>query len=94
MKTVFSPTELQLIELLGSRKMTILELTEEFYKKYPPAPFNPNNVVSSAFNRINKKCEYYEMEWFINGQGAGRGGKTIWKEKRKPDGKKKTAKKK
>ncbi|MFM6929046.1 MAG: hypothetical protein ACKOX6_11320 [Bdellovibrio sp.] len=93
-RSIFSETELQLLELLGSRRMTILDLTAEHYKNRRP-PLNPNNVVSSAIVRINKKCEYYNEDWFINGEGLGRGGRTVWKEKRKKESnnKKKVSKK-
>ena len=92
-KNIFSDTEKQIIELLGNRRMSILDLTEEHYKGQNP-PLNPNNVVSGAIVRINKKCRYYGLDWFINGEGLGRGGKTVWKDKLKKESTKPAVKKK
>jgi hypothetical protein len=77
---IFSETENKLIKLLGAKKLTIKELTEEHFKG-KRKPLNSGTLVSGAINRINKKCEYHKLQWFINGVGIGRGGKTIWKDK-------------
>lgn len=78
----FSERESKILEVLGRRKMTISEITEQFYEN-ATAPLGANNNIASAVRRINAKCEYYKLPWFLAGDGAGRGGKTIWKENRK-----------
>lgn len=80
MKELFSPTENKVLKILGRRKLTITEIREKFYEDEKEEPLNPNNVISSVVNRINKKVEYHNLDWFINGVGLGRGGKTVWKD--------------
>ena len=76
---LFSPTEIELIELLGKRVMKIGELTEEFYSDRLVKPLNFQNIVSGSILRINKKCKHHKLNWQIQGTGLGRSGKTIWK---------------
>jgi len=78
MINLFSPTELRVLKLLGKKKLTVTKLTEEYFKK-EKKPLNPNAVISSAVIRINRKCKYHKLNWFVNGCGGGRGGKEIWK---------------
>ncbi len=78
---MFSETEEKVLKLLGSKKLSIAKLTEEFFKGQKK-PINPNAVVSSAINRINKKADFHNLEWFISGKGLGRSGRTVWKMKR------------
>lgn len=80
MDELFSPTENKVLKILGSKKMTIKKIAEEFYKGVKK-PINPNNVISGAVIHINRKCEYHNLEWFVNGAGLGRAGKTVWRDK-------------
>lgn len=92
MQTIFSETEISIIQLLGNRRISIKELSEEHFKD-KKIPLNPNNVVSGAIVRINKKCKYYNLDWFIDGEGLGRGGKVVWKTKMGKESNKSSAKK-
>lgn len=80
--TLFSDLETKIINRLGSKKMSITNLARSVYQKAQP-PLNSNNTISATIGQINKKCDYYELKWFIDGIGAGRGGRTVWKEVRK-----------
>lgn len=77
---IFSPTESKVLKLLGKRKLTIAELTEKFHDGRPP--LEANNNVAAAVRRINAKCEAHDLNWFLNGAGMGRAGKTVWRDKR------------
>lgn len=77
---LFSPTENEIIKLLGKKKTTIKKLTDLFFKNQKK-PLNANNVVSGAIRHINLKCAYHRLDWFVNGEGLGRGGKTVWLDK-------------
>ncbi len=78
---MFSPTETKIIEIIGKKKMTIAEITDELHDtEY--RPLNANNRVSSAIRRINDKCIHYKLKWELNGEGLGRHGRTVWKSKR------------
>lgn len=74
---LFSPTENKILKILGKKKTTVKKIADDFFKGTKP-PLNPNNVVSGAIIHINKKCQYHKLNWFINGVGLGRGGKTVW----------------
>ncbi|MGL4557994.1 MAG: hypothetical protein ACRCV5_10850, partial [Afipia sp.] len=71
----FSPLENQLLAVLGKKKMTLVDIAGELWTQ---PRINPNNQVASIVRRINAKCELYKLDWHLNGDGAGRGGRTIW----------------
>ena len=81
MKSQFSPTEQKIIKILGKKEMTIAEITDVVHDtEY--RPLNANNRISSAIRRINQKCIFYKLGWWIDGVGAGRAGRTVWRSKR------------
>ena len=80
MMDVFSESETKLLKLLGRKKLEIAELTDLFYEGEDV--FDANNKVAGIIRRINKKCELYKLNWELAGQGTGRAGRTVWKEKR------------
>lgn len=75
----FSPTETKILDVLGNKTMSIREITRELYKGVSTPP-EANNTVAFLIRRINKKAEYHRLSWFINGEGAGRNGRTVWRE--------------
>lgn len=77
----FSPTELAVVKIIGRRKMSISEIAEKYYEDKVP-PINPRNTIAGIVIRVNLKCEYYNFDWFLNGEGTGRHGKTVWRDKR------------
>lgn len=78
---VFSDVELKVLEILGDEKMQVAAITEKFFKGKKKV-LNPGAVVTSAILRINKKCDFHDLNWFLKGEGLGRGGKTVWAAKR------------
>ncbi len=76
MENVFSDTEQKVLKILGRRKMTIAQLAE----KIKPDLVDPNNYLAGVVRRITRKCEHYHMTWTLKGKGAGRHGRTIWRE--------------
>lgn len=82
MYEMFSPTEKTVIDIIGRRKITLAELTEELARVSQHESFDLNNYVAGVVRRIVKKCDHYKLNWTIEGQGSGRGGRTVWKEKR------------
>lgn len=81
MNTIFSPLEHEILTTLGRRRMTIAELTEKVSPE--GGPFAAGSI-TSAIRRINLKCEWHELDWYLKGEGLGRGGRTIWREKVQP----------
>jgi len=80
MDKVFSPTENLVLKTLGKKKMTVADITSKIFED-PEKVMNPNAVVSSAIIRINKKCKFHKLSWWINSYGLGRAGKTVWLDK-------------
>lgn len=78
-KTLFSPNERLILKLLAGKKMTITQLTWEFYRN-EAQPINAPILVASTIRRINKKCSFYGKSWSIVGRGTGRTGRTVWRE--------------
>ena len=78
---MFSPLEKQIIKLIGEDRKTIVQVAGKIYwlDKQPSG----KNCVSNAIRNINEKCKYHRLDWFINGSGYGRLGKTVWKDKKK-----------
>lgn len=81
-KSFFSPSEQKLLKTLGKKKMSILELTDTMFKDEKKKPINGSILVGGMVTRINRKCAYHDLPWYLNGEGAGRAGKTVWHELR------------
>ncbi len=75
---IFSPLETKVIVALGKRHHSTSELIDKVYGSHPP--LFARNAITNAVRFINEKCEYHQYDWFINGSGSGRGGKTMWVE--------------
>lgn len=75
----FSPTEEKVLKILrkAHKRLTITEVTEKYFAS-EKKPIDPNAVISGAILNINKKCAFNKLSWSINGEGLGRGGKTVW----------------
>jgi hypothetical protein len=76
---MFSPRETKILKLLGKKKLSIRVLSEKYYED-EACPINPGNLIAGAISRINAKCTYNKLDWFIQGEGLGRGGKIVWVE--------------
>lgn len=74
--TIFSPLETKIIAALGKKHWSTVELVQKIYGNQPP--LFAANAITNAVRVINKKCEYHRFDWFINGAGSGRAGKTMW----------------
>ncbi len=75
----FSPHEKDILKIIGRKKLTIGQVTSEFFKE---ETFEGNNYVAAIIRRIVRKCEHHQLTWTLKGQGAGRSGRTVWREKR------------
>lgn len=80
MRKMFSMTEERILEVLGRKKMTVLEITAALYdiKRFPES----RNTISNMIRRINLKCRLNNLDWYLNANGGGRHGKLVWKEKK------------
>lgn len=76
--TFFSPTESKMLKILGKKKMSIAEISEKMYEGIAKKPMNASIIVSGLISRINKKTEYFDLNWFLDGEGQGRAGRTVW----------------
>lgn len=80
---MFSPTELNVLEVLGRKKMSIGEISEKICDANYSVPINASIVISNAIRRIALKCEKNKLSWTIVGKGGGRHGRIVWRTKRK-----------
>ena len=78
---MFSESEESILKIIGRRKMTIAEITEEYFAYVEPR-LDDNNYVGSVIRRIKKKCDFHKLPWTLVGKGGGRGGRTVWRSKR------------
>lgn len=81
MDEIFSALELKVLKILGNRTMRTDDITDKFVADSEPI-YEPKAVVCAAILRINKKCTFHKLPWFINAYGLGRGGRTFFKDKR------------
>lgn len=78
--SLFSPREEQILKVLQERKKSIAQIVELINSREKDSC--NNNVIANSVRRINQKCEYHNLPWFLNGAGGGRAGRTVWKDKR------------
>lgn len=77
---LFSPMENNVLRLLETNKvLSIKTIADNHYEG--KTPFNGRNTVAGSINKINMKCRYHKLPWFINGTGLGRSGRRVWIEK-------------
>lgn len=81
MKEAFNENEKKLLKIMGRFKQAsfITELVKKFYDS---PPMEANVKIALMIRRINMKCKRYDLDWYIEGQGVGRGGKVVWKAKK------------
>lgn len=77
---MFSKQESKVLRILGRKKLTITELADEYFKDEEKV-IDPNNTICGVITRINRKCDFNNLDWFVSGEGLGRHGRTVWKEK-------------
>lgn len=80
----FSYDEMAVLKVIGRRKRKIHDVAWDFnviYRKFGVSV--EQNYVAGVIRRIQKKCEKEKSTWTILGKGVGRGGKTVWRGKRK-----------
>lgn len=79
--SLFSPRQQKILKILGDKKMTTAAICEKYFTDEDET-ISPRNSISDAIFKINMKCEFYQLNWFIDGHGTGRRGRTVWKAKR------------
>ncbi len=84
MRDHFSEAEQQVLKILGRKKMTIQDIAEDFYHDGDSHHeiVDPGNYIANVVRRIKRKCEFFKLDWTIDGVGRGRGGRTVWRSKR------------
>lgn len=77
---MFSDSEKKLIKLINKKPITIAELTSKYYGD--DQPFEASKRIAGLVNRITAKLKDSDVDWDLESQGGGRGGKSVWKVKR------------
>jgi hypothetical protein len=73
---MFSPLENKILTILDG-SMTTREIIKKVYKG-KLVPLNDSILISNAIRSINRKSEFYNLDWFIDNSGGGRAGKEFW----------------
>ena len=81
MLVLFSEHEKMVLQILGRKKMTVQEISDTFYHSLE-VPLAERNYVANIVRRISAKCEKMKLKWTLVGKGGGRGGRTVWRDKR------------
>ena len=76
---MFSATEKKVLKIIGRKKMTITDITKKLYKG--ERRLTGNNSTAGVVRRINMKCYHHDLKWCLDGRGAGRAGRTVWRDK-------------
>lgn len=77
----FSPLENRVFGVIGKRKISVEQITQEIYGQLPAgrtAPKIPRNSIVCAIRSINRKLEKKGYKQRINGENRGRYGKIVW----------------
>lgn len=77
---MFSDNEEKVLKILGNKKMSITEITHEFFDG--DVPFEGSNRVAGVVRRIESKVNGSDLSWTLEGEGTGRKGKVIWKKEK------------
>lgn len=78
---IFSPAETRVLDVLGRKSMMIEDIVKKIYTE-PNQTMYPHETIAGIVRRINTKCDFHKLPWFLNAMGGGRGGKTVWRDKR------------
>lgn len=60
----FSERETKIINILGRKKLTIEQISNELFKKCVN-PLDHTIVISNSVRRIIKKCDHYNLTWTL-----------------------------
>ena len=74
---MLSKVEEKVMKIIGRRKMKIGAVTEAFYDGIIPP--GGQNRIAGVIRSINIKSDYYNLNWKVDGEGAGRNGRTVWR---------------
>jgi len=78
----FSDDEKEILRIIGRRKMTIQDISSKFYR-CKEVPLADRNYIACVIRRVNAKCSKNKSSWVLVGEGSGRGGRVVWKGKRR-----------
>lgn len=57
--------EEKILEVIGKKKLTFDEISQEVFKNNKDIPFDPTVTINNSVNRIIKKCERYKLSWTL-----------------------------
>lgn len=76
----FSKLETKIIKELRKQDggLSISQLAKKVYRDVLIPPLNMNISVNNTITQINNKVDRHQLDWYIEGEGMGRNGKTVW----------------
>ena len=76
---MFSERERKILEILGRKRMTITEISEQLFQ-YGHGPLDEQIASGNSIRRIIMKCEHHKLDWTLV-KTRENGKMTIKKEK-------------
>lgn len=62
---MFSEREKKIIKVVGSKPLTFKEISIKVFKDDDNAPFDKIITISNSIRRINDKCAYWNIPWYL-----------------------------
>lgn len=62
---LFSEREKEILRVLGTKSMTIEQITEEVFEGKDNKPFDAHISIGNSIRRIIEKCRHYELKWVL-----------------------------
>lgn len=78
---LFSPFEIKVLKIVSRRGKFSYQQIARRLARHSKLPLDANVKVATAVRRINQKCRFHKLPWFLNGVGSGRAGRMIWYDK-------------
>lgn len=63
---IFSTREIDVLGIIGRKKLTVRKITGMYYSEYMVIPFNSEILIHNTIRNIRNKCNYHKLDWTLN----------------------------
>lgn len=64
-KKIFSQRELDIIKIIGRRKVRVKDIAGQYFAGREDVPFDMEISIANSIRRIIEKCEHYSLSWTL-----------------------------
>lgn len=68
---MFSERETQIIKIVGSKEVTLEDISKKLFDSAPDKPLETGIAVSNAVRRIIRKCQHFNLDWTLKKRREG-----------------------